>query len=181
MTQPPSNTDLIAQLHGGDLAGGWILDGELSSVTLRSSSMWGLAKVNGAFTDLAGRVDVTPDGGVTASVQIGAASIDTRQNKRDQHLRSADFFDADQHPAITFTLRSLEETGDGLVANGDLTVRDITKPCAVPVTADAGDGALTVSGQVTLDRREYGMTWNQMGMASTSNAIAATLHFVRTA
>ena len=95
---------LQALLADAALAGNWTLDPSRSTVSLRSKSMWGLAPVKGVFRQASGQGTVSPAGDVSGTVTVGAASIDTKNKKRDTHLRSADFFDSDTYPDITVTV-----------------------------------------------------------------------------
>ena len=100
-------------------------------------------------------------------VEIDAGSIDTREDKRDAHLRSADFFDVENHPKLTFVSRRVERSGDRLKVTGDLTIRGTTKEITLDVedlgrVKDPWGGdraAFTATGK--LNRSEYGLTWNQ--------------------
>ena len=105
---------LQAQLASGALASNWTLDPGRSTVTLRSKSVWGLVPVKGAFREVAGQGTVSPAGEVSGRIEIGAASVDTGNAKRDTHLRSDDFFLSDKYPVITFDLDRLAVTGDGV-------------------------------------------------------------------
>jgi polyisoprenoid-binding protein YceI len=103
-------------------------------------------------------------------VTIDARAIDTREPKRDEHLRSADFLDVDHHPTVTFRSRKVEPRGrgdDGLVVEGDLTIRGVTRP--VTLTVDALTGPLVdpwgntkrgASARARINRRDFGLTWN---------------------
>src|ERR1019366_4158407 len=82
-----SSTALFATLAQGSLDGAWILDPSKSSVLLKTKSMWGLARIGAVFTDLQGEVAVVA-GAVTARVAVGTGSIDTKNAKRDEHLKS---------------------------------------------------------------------------------------------
>lgn len=181
MTSSPAGThnQLITMLRNGDLNGEWTLDPTRSSVALRSKSIWGLVKVTGTFTEIAGEGKVDADGTVTGSITVTAVSIDTKRKKRDAHLRSADFFDVENHPTIVFTAHRLAATADGAVINGDLTVHGVTRPLTVPVSATRSEAGLTLAGEVTIDRSEFGLTWNQLGMTSMSNHINVTATFTR--
>ena len=83
-----------ALLTDRTLAGEWALDPRTSSVRLKSRAMWGLVPVNGVFREVSGNGTVSPDGRVSGTVTVAAASIDTKNTRRDTHLRSADFFDS---------------------------------------------------------------------------------------
>ncbi len=95
-----------------------------------------VSTVRGEFQRFSGEVSWDPaqPEGTTASVTIETASIATHDEKRDEHLRSADFFDAATHPAITFTSKRAETTGDGLTLFGDLTMHGVTKEVALAVS-----------------------------------------------
>lgn len=112
--------DLLA---GGSLAGSWTLHPTRSTVTLRSRSLWGALKIKGAFGDVSGAGTVTASGAVSGTLSVATASIDTKIRKRDEHLRSDDFFASETYPAITFTLEKAGTSGSQVTASGTLTVR----------------------------------------------------------
>jgi len=90
--------------------------------------MWGLAHVNGIFGEVSGNGTVSADGQVSGTVTMAAASIDTKNARRDAHLRSGDFFDSGNHPDITFTADGIRPSGQGIAVTGALTARDRTRP-----------------------------------------------------
>ncbi|MFD8720062.1 YceI family protein [Streptomyces sp. NPDC059629] len=161
----------------------WQLDPTASAVAVRHKSFWGLVTVKGAFTGLGGRGEVSADGTATGTLVIDATSLDTKNKKRDDHLRSADFFDADNHPEITFAVRGAERgAGDVVQVDGQLTVRGISRPQKVTaklVSADAE--GLTLEAEFQVVREEFGITFNQMGMMGGPTTVAATLRFTRAA
>ena len=85
-------------LRDGKLAGSWALDAARSEIGLKSKSMWGLVPVKGVFREVTGTGTVSAAGDVTGTVTVAAKSIDTKNKKRDEHLRSADFFDVANYP-----------------------------------------------------------------------------------
>lgn len=129
------------------------------------------AKVRGRFPAVTGTIVLGTDGDPVqgeVSVEIDAASIDTGHGQRDEHLRSADFFDVAQFPKITFRstgVRRADERTLRLV--GQLSIRDVTKAVELTVTETGrgidpwGNDRIGFEGSVTLDRREFGLTWNQ--------------------
>ncbi|MFG2970578.1 MULTISPECIES: YceI family protein [unclassified Streptomyces] len=161
----------------------WQLDPTASAVALRHKTMWGLVTVKGTFAGVTGRGEVAADGTATGTLAIDAASLDTRNKKRDDHLRSADFFDAGNHPEITFAVRgAVRGAGDAVDVDGQLTVRGISRPQKITaklVSADA-DG-LTLEAEFTVDRNEFGMGWNQGGMIRGLTTVTGTLRFTRAA
>ena len=167
-------------LKDAALTGTWTLDPSKSTVGLRSKSMWGLAPVKGVFRQVSGQGTVSPAGDVSGTVTVSAASIDTKNKKRDTHLRSDDFFDSDTYPDITFTVDQARPSAQGVTVSGSLTVRDRTRP----VTFDAkvsviSDGEIALDAEVQVNRADFGLTWNQMGMASMHNTIIVHAVFTR--
>ena len=115
----------------------WNIDAAHSHVEFAIRHLM-ISTVKGRFADVQGAVvldesDLTRS---TVDVKIGVASIDTRVGQRDDHLRSADFFDAERFPAITFKSRRVERDGDDLKVTGDLTIRDVTRGVTLAVTAE---------------------------------------------
>jgi polyisoprenoid-binding protein YceI len=129
-----------------------------------------ISTVKGHFRDIAGTV-VVEDGDPTTAqmdVTIDVASVDTRVEQRDQHLRSPDFFDAEQFPKITFRSAKVDRVGDDrFEVVGDLTIRDVTRPVTLDVR---GLGALRdpwgnqragYTATTRIDRKNFGLHWNQ--------------------
>jgi polyisoprenoid-binding protein YceI len=182
MTSPGQVTApaLQALLDDAALAGSWVLDGARSTIGLRSKSMWGMASVKGAFGEVSGTGTVAADGQVTGAITVAAGSIDTKNKKRDVHLRSADFFDSDKHPDIVFTVTGIAPSGSGVAVTGQLTVRDQTRPVSFEAAVSAADATeVSLDAEVPFNRGDFGLTWNQMGMASMHNTLAIHAVFSR--
>ncbi|MEV5911666.1 YceI family protein [Streptomyces sp. WAC 01325] len=162
--------------------GTWQLDSTASTVALRHKTMWGLVTVKGAFAAVAGNGEVRSDGSAVGTITLDATSLDTRSAKRDEHLRSADFFDAANHPEITFSVRSAElRDGEEVHVVGQLTVRGISRPKSVTARlVGADDKSLTLEAEFTVDREQFGMGWNQLGMMRGLTTVTGTLRFTRT-
>jgi polyisoprenoid-binding protein YceI len=166
-----------ALLADGTLAGSWTLDAARSSVGLRTKSVWGLVKVNGVFSQVAGAAVISATGEATGTITVAAASIDTGVKKRDDHLRSADFFDVAKYPDITFNATSVTLSGESAAVSGTLTVRDQTKPVTVSgAVSAAGAGEISLDIELPVNRGHHGMSFNQLGMMSLDNII--TIHAV---
>ena len=175
MTTP----QLQALLKDGALAGKWVLDPRQSSIRLKSRSMAGLVRVNGVFRKISGNGTVSPDGKVSGTVTVAAASIDTKNTRRDAQLRSADFFDSGNHPDITFTTDAIRPSDQSVTVTGALTVRGRTRPVSFDAAASIqGDGEICLDTQVRINRADFGLTWNMMGVASMNNTL--TIHAVFT-
>jgi polyisoprenoid-binding protein YceI len=180
MMNGPSMTEpaLLDLLKGGTLTGEWVLDPINSSVRLKSKSM-GLIPVKGVFREISGSGAVSPDGKATGTLLVAAASIDTRNTKRDTHLRSADFFDSDNHPDITFTADEIRPSAQGVAVTGALTIRDRTRPLSFDaVTSVPGDGEVWLDAEVRVNRIDFGITWGQHGMVAKTSTL--TIHAVFT-
>ena len=169
---------LLDLLKGGTLTGEWVLDPRNSSVRLKSKSM-GLIPVHGVFREISGSGTVSPDGTATGTLLVAAASIDTQNTKRDTHLRSADFFDSDNHPGISFTADDIRPSGQGVAVTGPLTIRGRTRPLSFNATASVpGDGEVWLDAEVRVNRADFGITWNVLGMVSQTSTL--TIHAVFT-
>lgn len=170
---------LLELMSDGDLAGEWVLDPRQSSIRFKSSSMLGLVKVNGVFRDVSGNGAVSADGEVSGTVTVAAGSIDTNHAKRDAHLRSADFFDSDNYPDITFTADGIRPSGRKVTVTGLLTVRGRTRPVSFDAAVSRGDGELWLDAEVHVNRADFGLTWNLLGMVSKDNTLAIHAVFTR--
>ena len=129
-----------------------------------------ISTVRGRFADARGTIKLDGDDLTRASIdaEIATASIDTRQEQRDAHLRSADFFEVEKYPTITFRSTSVERVkNDRYRITGDLTIRDVTREVVLEGTDEGrgrdpwGGDRLGFSATTTIDRRDFGLTWNQ--------------------
>ncbi len=129
------------------------------------------AKVRGQFKTWNAKLAYDPKAPERSSVrvEIDAASIDTRENQRDVHLRSADFFDVEQFPKITFASKSIQATGKGRYALvGDLTIHGVTREVSLDVSSTGsgkdpwGNTRLGFSLSGAISREEFGLRWNQV-------------------
>jgi polyisoprenoid-binding protein YceI len=135
--------------------------------------------VNGIFREVSGNGTVSPDGEVSGTVMVAVASIDTKNTRRDTHLRSADFFDSGKYPDIIFTADGIRLSGQGAAVIGALTVRDRTRPLSFDAVASVGgDGEIWLDAEVHVNRADFGLTWNLMGAVSMNNTL--TIHAVFT-
>ena len=146
----------------------WNLDTAHSSVEFAIKHMV-ISSTKGRFTkyEVDANVDEANLANSSATVRIDASSVETRDEKRDAHLRSADFFDAENHPYITFKTKRLEpKGGDDYKLVGDLTIRGVTKEVALdgevtgPVKDPWGGTRYGISAQGKLKRKDWGLTWN---------------------
>ncbi len=128
-----------------------------------------LSTTKGRFSDLSGTIVLNEANVANSSVDvsINVASIDTHDEKRDGHLKSADFFDVENHPAITFKSTKVEDEGNGkLAVTGDLTIRGVTKSVTLDTefsgrgTSPWGSEVIAYSAETSISRKEFGLEWN---------------------
>ena len=149
-------------------AAAWTIDASHSHVGFAVKHLT-VSTVRGEFGKLSGTLDLN-DADLTKStisVAIEAASIDTREPKRDDHLRSPDFFDTAKHPQITFKSTSITKTGTGYTVAGNLTLRGVTKPVTLDVTNASpevatpwGHSVRGFSATTKINRKDFGVNWN---------------------
>lgn len=156
-------SDLIANMQPGTM---WNLDPARSTVTFRNKTFWGLFTVKGTFGELEGAGEIKAEHAVAGHLRIGAASLSTGMGKRDDHLRSADFFDVESHPSITLDVHGVKAVGAGSVQlDVTLTVKDIARRLDLPATVTRlDDGSVRVSANATVDRKDFGVDGNLLGM-----------------
>ncbi len=126
-----------------------------------------ISKVKGAFHVIEGTI-IAPENPLEAKVTAKAdvASINTKDEGRDQHLRSADFFDAESFPAIEFVSTGVREQSGEFLVDGDLTIKGVTKPVTFTVEFGGfgvdpwGNYKAGATGTATIDREQFGLTWN---------------------
>jgi len=128
-----------------------------------------LTKVRGRFSDFEGTIEYDEQNPELSSVNvtIQAPSIDTNERDRDTHLRSADFFDVDKFPALTFRSGTITRKGDQRFdVAGDLTIRGVTRPVTFDVTFLGkakdpwGNERIAFEAEAAINRKEYGLNWN---------------------
>ena len=146
----------------------WNIDAGHSAIEFGVKHL-GISSTKGRFQKFSGAVETDSTGAPTGlDVTIDVASIDTNLADRDTHLRSADFFDTEKHPAMTYRSISVRPATNGYEVLGDLTLRGISRPVTFHVQAEAAVtdpwGNQRIAGQATgkLSRKEWGLTWNKV-------------------
>ena len=128
-----------------------------------------VTKVRGAFNEFTGTAELDGANPANSKVQvtIQAASIDTRNAQRDEHLRTNDFLALEQYPQITFVSTGIRQAGETTFeVSGDLTIKDVTNRITVPFEFEGtsqdpfGNQRIGFDGSVTISRKDYGITWN---------------------
>lgn len=146
----------------------WDFDLSHSSINFHVRHLM-VSKVHGRFTKWSGTLELD-DQDLTKSravVAIDAASIDTREDKRDEHLRSPDFLDVAQFPQITFASTQIERDGDDAYrVTGNLTIHGVTRPVVLELEGGAqvkdpwGGTRTGFSAKTSISRKDFGLTWN---------------------
>jgi polyisoprenoid-binding protein YceI len=150
----------------GYMAGTWDIDPVHSEVSFLVRHMV-VSKVRGRFNEFGGTI-VTGEDPLASSVQatIDAGSIDTNQDQRDAHVRSADFLDVESHPTITFASTALRPNGDDYVLDGELTIRGVTKPVSLDLELNGfgpdpyGGTRVGFSATTEINRQDFGVSYN---------------------
>jgi polyisoprenoid-binding protein YceI len=149
-------------LHAGT---SWRIDPARSRAEFRVRHFWGLTTVHGHFDRLDGRLRVLQDGRCEIELEIDAASLDTGNRKRDEHLRSPEFFDVERHPTVAFRSTSADP-GDGrLRVTGRLEAAGEYAPLVLDAAVRPDGDGLEIDAASTVDQRRLGMTWSPLGMA----------------
>ncbi|MFC9765544.1 YceI family protein [Rhodococcus jostii] len=144
-------------------AGTWAIDTVHSTVGFSVRHLM-VSKVRGTFNDFTGAITVAEDGTAAVTAEIQVASIDTKNTDRDAHIKSADFFDAEQYPTATFTSTAIRAKGDDYVVEGEFTLHGVTRPVELALEfngVNPGMGNGPVAGfeaTTVLNRKDFGIT-----------------------
>jgi polyisoprenoid-binding protein YceI len=164
-------TEVVTRVWQGTqfpAAGTWALDVTHTAVEFEAKHLM-IAKVKGRFAEFEGALTIADDPTQSSvSVTIKAASIDTRTEQRDDHLRSPDFLEVDKYPELTFVSTGVEhEDGDDWLIHGDLTIHGVTRPVTLKTEYEGqtidpwGGQRVAFSAETKIDREDWGLTWNQ--------------------
>jgi polyisoprenoid-binding protein YceI len=146
----------------------WNIDGSHSTAEFSVRHLM-ITNVKGRFGTLSGTVDYDPEKPEASQIDvtIDASSVDTRDEKRDAHLRSPDFFDTEKFPSLTFKSTSVKKTDDGFAATGDLTIHGVTKPVTLEVDTPSaqskdpwGNTRIGTSAHTKINRTDFGLNFN---------------------
>ncbi|MBP6342378.1 MAG: polyisoprenoid-binding protein [Candidatus Omnitrophica bacterium] len=155
-------------LSSSVFAADYTLDKAHSTISFSAKHLM-VSKTTGSFSDYDGTISFDPNDLVASKIEITvkAASIDTRNEKRDEHLKGADFLDAEKFPAVTFVSKSIAKEGDAYTLTGDLTLKGVTKEITVPaeisgpVTSPMGGTAIGINANFKVNRQDYGVSFNK--------------------
>jgi len=173
--------DLAALIAQGRAVGHWSLDPAASSVRVHEKHFWGAITVHGTFGQLSGEATVGADGTIAGRLTMAAATLSTKNVKRDTHLRSPEFFDAERHPSVVVDVVAAQPTTPGvLTCRGSLEAAGHSEPIEfTAMVVEASPDAVTLQGELTIDRRKFSMAWSPLGMASRQSRGTVLARFVR--
>ena len=176
-------TTLETLLRDPETVGTWTLAPNRSTITFKIKNMWGLMPVTGKFTEFSGEGRLTDKAAVSGRIEIQVASLDSGIGRRDNHLRSADFFDVEHFGQISVLVTALHPaTGNAANLKTDFTIKGVTEPVSLPVTiTEFDDGSVRISGHTQIDRSWFNLDWNKLGVLSNTVTVSAEAVFVRSA
>jgi polyisoprenoid-binding protein YceI len=171
----------LEQIGGVPVVGTWRLDPSASLVEFRGKHLWRLLTVTGHFGGLEGSATIGADGSAAGTLVVDATTLDTGNAKRDDGLKDKEFFDANEYGAITFECTGVAAEADGtLSVGGRLTVRGQTRDVKLVVSVrEAVAQRVVLTTDVVIDRAEFGMGKNPLGMAPTRTPIHVEACFVK--
>jgi polyisoprenoid-binding protein YceI len=174
----PSAQELLSNPSS---VGVWSVDPAHSTIGFKSKSFWGLAPVKGRFAEFSGDGQITNTQTVFGRIDIKAASLDTKIRKRNEHLRSADYLEVAKFPDISVIVTGADAIdGDTVDLRAQLTIKSTTAPIALRTkVAVLDDGAVRLSTRATIDRKDFGVDGNLMGMAVDKATILGDVVFRR--
>ena len=164
----------------------WVIDPVHTTIEFAVKHMM-VTTVRGRFGQVSGKIELDEEDLTrsSAEVTIPVASIDTREEQRDAHLRSADFFDAENHPNMTFRTKNIERVGDDEYrVTGDLTIRGVTREVVLDARLEGrakkptGEEVIGLTASTAIDRQDFGLKWNvalEAGGFMVSNRVQISL------
>lgn len=163
-------TDVLTRTAGDTTvptAGTYEIDPAHSNVSFQVRHL-GLSKVRGGFERFTGTVHIADDPAQSSvEVSIDASSFGTGASDRDAHVMSADFLDVEQYPVLTYRSTGVRKDGDDWKVDGELTIRDATRPVTLDLDFEGagqdpwGNGRIAFTAETEINREDFGITWNQ--------------------
>jgi polyisoprenoid-binding protein YceI len=158
----------------GWVAGTWTIDPAHTTVSFAVRHL--MSRVRGTFSEVSGQIITRPDlPASTAAATIAVSSVSTGNEMRDNHLRSADFFEAERYPVMSYVSKGLHPAHGSWLMPGELTIRDVTRPLDLEVeflgtdpTGLQGEARIGFSARGTISRRDFGITF---GLAADGTKI----------
>jgi polyisoprenoid-binding protein YceI len=163
---------------GQTLPRSWQLDLRRSSIEFRVGLLWGLVTVKGRFESYGGQLNLSANPAIVLSIDV--ASVQTGNRRRDRHLRSADFFDVENHPQIRFCSDAVDLHGDSLKVSGQLSARGRSIPLELNASVRWLDGELELEAATTAPHRELGITWSPVGIVAPRSKLLIKAYLIPT-
>ena len=147
------------------LEGPWHVDPSAGKLQFRVKTLWGLVTVNGTFDTYEGTLNIDGRGNASGELVVSVDSLDTKNAKRDEHLRSRDFFHKELHPTVRFVVDVFSAAPGAEEITGDLYVGGKVARLRLPLElSQAGEGNLRLKARGTVSREDVGMLWTRVGM-----------------
>ena len=160
-----------------ETTGTWRLDPSRSSVEFDVPNLWGLATVKGRFDRYEGTLNIS--GRPAVALTIEADSLNTKNKRRDKHLRSEDFFDVERHPHVRFTSTNVAAHGEAIRLHGRLEAAGERIPLELVAALQVVDGELEVEAVTYVDQRRLDMTFSPLGMVRSPTKLIVRARLVR--
>jgi polyisoprenoid-binding protein YceI len=161
--------------------GVWTVVPERSTIRFENKTMWGAMKVRGTFTEFSGGGQIRDAQTVSGRIEVRAASVHTGLGKRDEDLRSPNFFDVEKYPSIAIVVKGGEPAGNDTVRlRADLTAKGITAPLPLQAIVEMlDDDEVRLTTQATVARKQFAVEGNMFGMVGAKTTLKASLVFRR--
>ena len=177
MNATPINASALRDIQEGR----WRIDPERSNVEFNVRNLWGLQTVKGHFDRYDGTLELAAQPSAQPSIEltIEADSLNTNNPKRDEHLRSEDFFDIANHPRVQFVSEIVEVDGERLDVRGQLHAAGKSVPMEFEGVIRPDEDELEVDVTTFVDHRQLGLTWNRLGMMRAPSKLIVRGRLVR--
>ena len=172
-----SATPIDASAGRDNQYGRWRIDPERSSIEFHVRNLWGLQTVKGRFERYEGTLELAPPPSIALTIE--ADSLNTNNPQRDKHLRSADFFDIDNHPHVRFVSEMVTLDGERLDVRGELHAAGKSVPMELEGVIRPDGDEFEVDVTTLVDHRELGLTWNRLGMMRAPSKLIVRARLVR--
>jgi polyisoprenoid-binding protein YceI len=155
----------------------WRIDPARSSVDFQAKMFWGMATVKGSFSRYDGTLDLSAQPAIDLTIE--GDSLDTNNKKRDEHLRSPDFFGVERHPYVRFVSDAAALSAGRLTVRGKLHARGSTLPLSLEATLRPVGDELELEAVTLADHDQLGMTWNKIGILRSPSKLIVKGRLVR--
>ena len=179
LRESPMNTDTITKPSDSQniAQGRWRIDPARSRIEFRTPTLWGHATVKGHFERYRGSLDLQQSPAIELTIE--AASLNTKNSFRDRHLRSADFFDAENYPQVRFVSDTATVEGERLKIRGRLYASGSSLPLELDASVRRSGDELEIDARTPADHRKLGMSHGMLGMIPTPSELIVHGRLIR--